>query len=274
MSAVSGSARYHHRRPFDQATYDAVRVYLATRPASHSSGSLPAEGAVLDLAPSQVLRLTLAEGPQVVHLFAWNTDDPDERIWTNETSSKEDAFLTRDHRIWGTMAHFRPLLTVVEDSLADRRDQGETIGPHHFVLGGRETPIAWKLAGGDPRVPSVWDRFRALLDEQSVNQRIYRDHISLFQHVRVDVPTQSFDVVPSQARAGERLVLFAEIALKLALVPCPSRAGGTGATGLDGSVRRVEWEVVATPVPAPGWPYPGLPYPDLSPYVDATGSRT
>jgi uncharacterized protein len=275
VSDPSASARYHHRRPFDKATYDAVRAALANEPVVRASGKLEPAGVIINLDPSDVLIIRLADDAQIVHLHAWNRDDPDERIWTNETSSKENAFLVRDHRVWSTMAHFRPLLTVVTDSLSDRRDAGDPVSPHHFVLGGSETPFAWRATGGDAAIPTVWDRFRGLLNSCQVDPSTYRDHISLFQRINVEVDTQRFDVVPSQARCGDEVGLFAEIPLGVALVPCPSREGGHPASALDGLTRDVRWDVVQVDVQAPGWPYPRVPYPDLSPYLDPrTGTRS
>lgn len=231
------------------------------------------DGVVITLAPSDILRLTVIERAQVVHMYAWNPDDPDERIWTNETSSKEDAFLAVDHRIWGTMARFRPLLTVVEDSVGARQVPGDGQGRHHFVLGGWETPFAWAVGGGNPEIPTTWHRFRALLDAAGVDPVLYRDHVSLFQRVMVDMSTQHFDVVGSDAQAGDRLAFFAEIPLAVALVPSPYREGGTWPADLDGTTNPVRWEILHVDVPPPGWPYPGVPYPDLTRYVDKRGHR-
>lgn len=273
MTAASPSARYHHRRPFDKDTYDAVRHALPSAKPTRR-GSIAREGLTLELAASDVLRLTLRNGPQIVHLQAWNASDPDERIWTNETSSKENGFLVRGHRLWGTMARFRPLLTVVEDSLTTARETGGRIGPHHFVLGLAENPLVWRVEGGDPSVATAWDRFRALLAARGVDPGTYRDHVSLFAQIRVDVATQRFDPLPSSAQAGDSIALYAEIPLVVALVPSPYRGGGTAARFLDGSVRQVDWEVVPVDVPASGWPYPGVPYPDLTPYLGPDGRRS
>jgi uncharacterized protein YcgI (DUF1989 family) len=178
-----------------------------------------------------------------------------------------------DHRIWGTMARFRPLLTVVEESLNSRAEAGDGNGRHHFVLSGGETPLAWELGGGDRAIPTTWHRFRSLLASTGADPGLYRDHVSLFQRVVVDVPSQRFEIVPSQAMPGDAIALFAEIALQVALVPSPFRGGGVLPSELDGSTHPVQWEVRHVPIAAPGWPYPGVPYPDLGPYLDENGRR-
>lgn len=271
-TAIDGSARYHHRRPFDRERYDRVREAL--------SGGLPTdvtalrvEGQVVDVDAGDALTLSLIEGPQIVHLAAWNRTDPDERVWTNETSSKEDCFLIVDHRLWGTMARFRPLLTMVEDTVHTSGGMDETYGRHHPVLAGWETAATWALDGGDPRVTSVWDRMLGLRAGRGADPTLHRDHVSLFQKLSVDPESQRLRLLPSDGVTGDRVVLFAEIDLSVALVPSPYRGGGIRPADLDGSVRTVGFTVRPTGVEPPGWPYAGVPYPDLSPYIGAHGRR-
>jgi uncharacterized protein YcgI (DUF1989 family) len=268
---MTNDERYHHRRPFDAPFYDAIAIGLASVRTSLRSRSLPPEGLIERLSAGDVVTVRLVRAPQIVHVFAWNPDDPDERIWPHETSGMENAFLRRHSRIWGMMARFRPLLTVVEDTVV----AAETpVGSHHFVLGGFEVPQAWRMAGGSQAVPSSWERFEILLRESGLNTKIHRDHVSLFQKMVVDPATQRFFNAPSDARGGDRVSLYAEVDLAVALVPSPYRGGGIEPDCLDGSVEPVVIEVRASGVRPIGWPYPGVPYPDITPYVDAQGRRT
>jgi uncharacterized protein YcgI (DUF1989 family) len=265
--------RYHHRRPRDDAFYANVGRMLQARAEPTLVTEIGFDGVVVAVRPGDVLTLRLMTGPQIVHLFAWNPDDPDERVWPHETSGMENAFLVVGSRIWSMMARFRPLLTVVEDTVDTVSRPGST-GRHHFVLGGFETPAEWAAAGGDPSIPSGWARMRSLVAEHGGEPSAYRDHVSLFQKIAVDVSTQRIAEVPTDARAGDAISLYAETALRVALVPSAHRGGGLSPERLDGTVEAVNAEVreaVAIPL---GWPYPEVPYPDLSSYVDASGSRT
>jgi uncharacterized protein YcgI (DUF1989 family) len=212
-----------------------------------------------------LVALTQEAEPQVVLLHAWSTVNPREHIWCNETSSLEDCFLVEGSRLWSTMPWFRTMLTVVEDRVA----LGPEPGRHHFVLDGWETPAAWIADGGDPVIPSAWDRFTTLLQQHGADPQTHRDHVALFRKVAIDPSTQRIAFPLSDARAGDRMVLYAELDLCLALVPSPFRGGGVPARELDGAVAPVRVETWATGVAPMGWPYPGLPYPDIQPYLDA-----
>lgn len=265
---------YHTRRSIDHAFYDEVRSVLAAASEPHQSVGVGPTGVVLSAQAGDLLTMRLMDGPQVVHLFAWNPDDPDERIWPNETSGMENAFLRQDSRIWSQMARFRPLLTVVRDTVRTVDVPGAPVGRHHFVLGGFETPAAWRAAGGDPAVPSPWERFLALLDGAGIDGSLYRDHISFFQKISVEPSTQRFRNLPSDAVAGDEVTLFAEIDLRVALVPSPYLGGGIAPSDITQPPRRVTAELSGSGMEPLSWPYASVPYPDICPYTDSSGRRT
>jgi uncharacterized protein YcgI (DUF1989 family) len=265
--------RYHHRRPIDHGFYDQVEASLAGRVADREQ-RVEAAGAVVALEGGDVLTVALPDGPQVVHLFAWNPADLDERIWPHETSSVEDAFLRRHSRIWSTMARYRPLLTVVEDTLITIDRAGEPIGRHHFVLGGWEVPAVWAASGGRADVPTAWERMRTLLARNGGDTSTYRDHISLFQKISIDQDSQRLTNLRSDALVGDRISLFAELDLRVAVLPSPYGAGGTPPRQLSGDVAPVEVRRFRGHPPPLPWPYPGVPYPDITPYIDDRGQRT
>jgi uncharacterized protein YcgI (DUF1989 family) len=166
-------------------------------------------------------------------------------------------------RMWSTMPWFRALLTVLEDSM-DRAGLG---GRHHFVLDGWETPATWLADGGDVVVPSAWDRFARLLSVRGIDPKLHRDHVALFRKVAIDAGSQTLRLLPTDARAGDRIVLYAESDLDVALVPSPYRGGGSRASEMDGCVNPVRAESWSSGIEPLGWPYPGVPYPDVRPYL-------
>jgi uncharacterized protein YcgI (DUF1989 family) len=264
--------RYHHRRPIDHDFYDGLESTRAGRQ-PEDRVQLPPEGVVLELAGGDAVSVIESDGPQIVHLFAWNPHDSDERIWPHETSSVEDAFLRRHSRIWGTMARYRPLLTVLEDTVETVDHPGEPRGRHHFVLGGWEVPAIWRAAGGSPEVPSAWERMRDLIASSDGDSHTYRDHISLFQKISIGPTSQRLTNLRSDAKAGDQLALFAEIDLRLALLPSPYGPGGIEPRELSGAVSRVELAHYRGLGHPPGWPLEGVPYPDITSYVDQRGQR-
>jgi len=176
--------------------------------------------------------------------------------------------------LWGTMARFRPLATVIEDTVVTLRRTGEPQSFHHFAHGGSGTPADWRFRGGRLGVSSTWERLVGAMSDVGLSAHSLTENLSLFQKTAIDPITQVLTLLPSDAMPGDRIVWFAEIDLVLAVAASPYREGGVPVAALDGSTRPVVVEVeenAATPL---GWPYPGIAYPDLSLYVDpATGAR-
>lgn len=263
--------KYNDARPIDRRFYARVGRALASHRKPVNEVDLPFEGTVLHLEAGEVVTVALRTGPQIVHLFAWNPLDSDERIWPHETSGMEDAFLRIGSRVWGTMPRYRPLLTMVEDTVVTTDQPRELVGRHHFVLGGFETRLAWEAAGGRNDVPSGWERMVALLANAGFDTSNYRDHISLFQKMAIEPTTQRLFNLASDARPGDHVSLFAEIPIAVAFVPSTYRGGGIPVPDCDGRTDEVMLRVQNTHIEPLAWPYPGVRYPDISRYIDAQG---
>jgi uncharacterized protein YcgI (DUF1989 family) len=214
----------------------------------------------------------LSHGAQIVNLFAFNLDDPDERMW-HETLIREGIFLTRFYRIWGTMARYRPLLTVLEDTVTS--SPNATYGQHHPYYGGSGTPSDWHYAGGAPGVKTTWDQFADLMVERGVDRSLLLENVCLFQKSTVDPVPQRILILPSDAIASDSVTLFAEIDLCVLLALSPYLDGSRAASEL-GRPEPLPVEVRITdklrdPLP---WPYPGISYPDMRLYLNERGVRT
>jgi uncharacterized protein YcgI (DUF1989 family) len=187
-SLDDGMTRFLNR-PLDAAFYER----LARTPVEGRELLVPAGGTALELAAGSLLSLALCEDGQSIDLFAFNRDDPYERIW-HQSLVSESVFLAPPARLWGTLPRYRPLLTLVSASFTDR---------HHVVLGG--TDSAKQLA--------------ALMEARGVPGHLLTQNISLFQRSRINPVRQAVEARPSLAAAGDNVTLFAEIDLCVLLVP-------------------------------------------------------
>jgi uncharacterized protein YcgI (DUF1989 family) len=241
-------------RPLDAAFYRGVcRAGGDVRERRVLSGF---EGAAIDVEAGSLLSLELLEKPQIVGLFAFNRDDPLERVW-HQSLISESVFLTPVARLWGTLPLNRPLLTMVLDSLTDRLGPGHA---HHVGLGGSGTPADWAQVGGRPDVATTWEQLSRLLEARGAGSHLLTQNVSLFQRSRIDPVVQSVEVLPSLARTGDRVAFFAEIDLCVLLALSPYLDGavdpGDPVACEPGAVR-IE---VTRPVAAPlGWPYDAAP---------------
>ncbi|MGE0219554.1 DUF1989 domain-containing protein [Mycolicibacterium sp.] len=230
------------------------------------------DGAAIDVRAGEALSLELLDGPQIVNLFAFNRDDPDERIW-HQTVLREGLWMGRLTRVYGTMARSRPLLTVLRDTVA--ADPRKPFGQHHIYFGGSGTPAEWHFAGGPPGVRTTWEQFAAALATRSIDPAILIENICFFQKSTIEPNAQRIQILPSDAVAGDVVTLFAEIDLVvlLALSPYIDGTRPASAPGLP-RPRPVEVRVsekIAEPL---GWPHPDISYPDMTRYLDERGVRT
>jgi uncharacterized protein YcgI (DUF1989 family) len=259
-------------RPFDESYYAELRARLQQFEEKSSYTCHDYRGCALDVSGGELLRLTLLEGPQIVNLFAFNRLDPDERLW-HQTIVSEGMFLSRFSRLWGTMPRLRPLLTILEDTVATRSLPGY-IAHHHVVLGGSETPEDWRVRGGTSGGTTSWEQFVRLLSERGLPPDLLKEPVSLFQKAAIETSEQRLIVLPSDARAGDEIVLIAEIDLCVLIALSPYVDGTLSSSELGRPPRSVRVSVshaLADPLP---WPYPGVLYPDISKYLDAHGVRS
>lgn len=275
MTDVSDTLAYDMSRPIRRSFYEDIQKRYRHHGTVHSRTVLPADiGLCLDVAAGEVLAVELIEGPQIVNMFAVNSQDPDERIWVHNSSAVEGAYLRVFSRLWGTMARFRPLLTVLDDTVVTRPRVGRISGKHHFLFGGWGTPADWKRGGGSPGIATTWDKLVSAMGTRGWGPDLLTTDVCLFQKTAIDPYSQEMRIEGSDAVVGDRIVFFAEIDLTLVLALSPYQDGSRPARELDGSVRKVaalSYGTMATPL---GWPYDGFPYPELAPYVDDHSCRT
>ena len=264
---------FHHRRPIDLDFYVDLRVALGDVQLQGPELEVPPDSGAIVAAPAgSLVSFELLAGPQIVNVFLWNTGDADERYWAEETMLIEGANLQRYTRLWSTMARFRPMATVIEDTVVNLRHLGDPQAFHHFAHGGSGTPADWAARGGKSGVASTWERLTAAMDSVGLPARLLTENVSLFQKSAIDPVAQTITILPCDALPSDRIVFFAEFDLTLAVALSPY--GGGGVDKLDGITNPVAVRVESDVAEPLSWPYPGVAYPDLSLYLDEDGKRS
>lgn len=264
-------------QPFDADYYTGLvarRDQWTPRTTSILDGN---RGTICQLNAGELIRFRLLAGAQIVHLFPFNTHDPDERYYAHHTVLIEGLWLARYSRLFGVMARYRPLMTILEDTVTPPRSPSAHVAPgrHHTVFGGAGTPLDWRLGGGRHGVLSTWEQQALLLENLGLSPGLIKDEACLFQKVAIDPYSQQLLPQPSDALPGDVVTLFAELDLTVLVTLSPYVDGGRTAAAVgDEQPRPVEitiYDRIADPLP---WPYPGQPYPDISLYLDETGARS
>ena len=268
-------AESDHPRPFARAFYERLAGALAGT-GKRDRRILDQPGAhILDVCAGEVFRVTLLDGPQIVNMFLHNPNDPDERLWAHQTLLIESIFLRRFGRLWGTMARFRPLATVLEDTVVTLPTRGAAGARHHPIYGDWGTRADWHYLEGPEGVMTSWEQLVAGFEARGLSPSLLMDYPCLFQKTAVDGPSQLFDILPSDAVDGDAIAFFAELDLTVMFALSPLLDGARSPRELAGAnVKPVEVSVSDRLAHPLEWPYEGMGYPDLSRYLAEDGRRS
>lgn len=220
-----------------------------------ASVELPVDsGRAVRVPRGHVLRLTCPEGAQVADVCFFNAEDPTERLWANQTLNREGAYVSVGSRLWGTMPRFRPLATIIADTVRDRVPPGDT--PHHIVLGAHCNRWMWLLATGRSDHPNCYDQLAAAVDEAGIDQSLIHDNVNFFQRTRLDRETHQYVTEPSDVLPGDYVELYSEQTLVVAISVCPMGSGRFRAESGQRDPRPLRASVHPTSVEVPAFSYP------------------
>ena len=177
----------------------------------------PRSGTAFVLERGDELTIVDPDGGQVADLVAFAAGDVRETLSNGRTFDYEGTLaLTAGNRLWSNRS--RPLLTIVRDDA----------GVHDFLL----TPCSrdtWRLCyGGDhDDVPGCFGNLAAALAPFGIAADAIPTCFNVFMHVAIG-PGGALTVLPAGSRAGDALVVRAEVRLVVGLTACSAAASNGG----------------------------------------------
>lgn len=169
-------------------------------------------------------RFVTIEGAQIADVDIFNADDPSEHLWANQTLNREGFWLTRFSRLWSNMPRFRPLMTIIEDTVRAKPGEGES--HHHHIFGGHCNPYYWLVATGQQGHSSCYDNLVSAIRPFGLGPEYVHDNLNLFQKTTKDV-NGVLHTVESDAGVGDFVEFYAEIDVLMAISLCPRGSGKT-----------------------------------------------
>jgi uncharacterized protein YcgI (DUF1989 family) len=174
-------------------------------------------GDAFRLAAGQTLTVIDPRGVQVADLLAYSAEDLAEVISSGRTLDyAETIYLTTGNLLYSNRS--RPMLTIVED----------TVGRHDFLL----TPCSYDTFHHFyPDLPphrGCFGNLAAALEPYGVKPDMIPTAFNCFMNVTVDGATGKLDVLPPISKAGDRIVLRAEMDLIIGLTACSAPASNGG----------------------------------------------
>ena len=193
----------------------------------------PRTGAGLVVRRGELLKIIDPTGEQVSDMISFATDDPREWLSSGRTIDYANTiYLTTGHVLYSNRS--RPMWTVLED----------TVGRHDFLL----TPcspetfsIIYKTTGHHP---SCFENLVKGLAPFGIAPDAIPTTLNVFMNVVV-LPSGELQILPPRSRAGDFLLLRAEMDVVVGVTACSAELSN------NGRFKPIDVEVHAAPASAP-----------------------
>ncbi|MEG8040912.1 urea carboxylase-associated family protein [Sphingomonas sp. LR60] len=177
----------------------------------------PRSGAGFTLSAGQTLTVIDPRGVQVADLLAYNSADVREVLSSGRTLDYAETIrLTTGHKLYSNRSNV--MLEIVED----------TVGRHDFLL----TPCSYATFDHFypdlPRHRGCFGNLAEALAPWGITEDMIPVAFNCFMNVPVDGPTGRLEVLPPVSKAGDRIVLRAEMGLVIGLTACSAPASNGG----------------------------------------------
>jgi uncharacterized protein YcgI (DUF1989 family) len=176
----------------------------------------PRSGVAFRLRQGQMLRVIDPQGVQVSDMLAYNSADVGEAISNGRTFDYEETIaLTTGNRLWSNRSN--PMLTIVED----------TAGRHDFLLTPCSEATFRHFYPDQPVHRGCFGNLAEALAPYGVGPDMIPCAFNLFMNVQVGADGR-LSVEPPISRAGDHVVLRAEMDLVVGLTACSAYASNGG----------------------------------------------
>ncbi|SCU78163.1 LADA_0A04192g1_1 [Lachancea dasiensis] len=167
-----------------------------------------------------IVRISTPEGPQVCDFNCWEANsDFKEHLWASRTRQLHSAHVSTYDKLWSNLPFLRPLLTIIDDTLAGYGPD-EHGGRVHDLLGTRCDPYVDKLLSGqDNDFHCHSNLYRAIREFNGAEENVH-DVLNIFQVTGLNESDQYFmETCPAQK--GDYFEFFCEVDLICAISACP-----------------------------------------------------
>ena len=203
----------------DKAFYQSLREGKSPRKVVKNIRVEKRSGKAWTLKAGQICRIVAIEGPQVVDFNLWQQHNPRERFWASRTRQIYGAHINPFDQLWSCLPYFRPLATVIDDSIHYGID--EDGAGCHDLLGTRCDPYVHELLTGETLDVCCHSNLVRAVQPFCLGELDVHDVINIFQVTGLTQNKEQYFVKPCPAKQGDYFEFFAETDLLCALSTCP-----------------------------------------------------
>ncbi|MCX5512562.1 hypothetical protein C3941_04295 [Kaistia algarum] len=220
---------YVPRPPFPKAFFDALHEHRGTFERDRKfTITVEEKASAFVVKRGQTFRIICEAGPQIADLCIWNAHDTSERFANEYTLTREGIWLARDMRLWSSLPHLRPMMTVIEDTVVNK-----PIHPgarHHYLFGAHCNPHVWYWVTGDRNHPLVthdncYCNLTRAIQPYGLQARDLHDNVNLFMKCFVDSDSGLHPWEITDVKQGDYVEFYAEMDCLVAVSICPSASG-------------------------------------------------
>jgi uncharacterized protein len=176
-------------------------------------------GAAFEVPKHHVVRIICSDGPQVCDFNAFARDDASEHFWSARTRTLHGTHARIGCRLWGTEPKMRPMLTLIGDTVTHHALE-HNARTHDFLYS-RCSPRTREVRTGVRGLPNCNDNLRTALRNRGFPDSFVHDAFNIFMTTGV-LDDGNLFYLPSQAKKGDYVELYAEIDTLCAISCCPS----------------------------------------------------
>jgi uncharacterized protein len=176
----------------------------------------PQTGGALRVAKGQRLEITDPRGEQVSDLISFASDDTREWLSSGRTIDYANTiYLITGHTLYSNRS--RPMWTIVED----------TVGRHDFLLTPCSPDTFRIIYGTTGHHPSCFENLATALAPFGIAPDTIPTTLNVFMNVEVE-PDGELRILPPRSRAGDHIVLRAEMDMIVGVTACSAELSNNG----------------------------------------------
>jgi uncharacterized protein YcgI (DUF1989 family) len=169
----------------------------------------PRSGTSFLLKKGERLKIVDIEGEQVSDLICFNGNDKKEYLSSGRTIDyAETIFLTTGHAFYSNRSNV--MFSIIED----------TVGRHDFLLTPCSADTFRIIYGHEHPHRGCFGNLCEALEEYGIEPDDIPITFNVFMHVTVDGETGKVDVKPPKSKAGDFIIIEAEMDLIVGLTAC------------------------------------------------------
>jgi uncharacterized protein YcgI (DUF1989 family) len=164
----------------------------------------------------ELLRIIDPEGEQVSDLISYSLDDPREWLSSGRTIDYANTiYVTAGHTLYSNRS--RPMWTIVADS----------VGRHDFLLTPCSPETFTIIYGTTGHHPSCFENLVRGLADYGITPDSIPTTLNVFMNVEI-APSGELRILPPRSRAGDHIVLRAEMDLIVGITACSAELSNNG----------------------------------------------